>query len=108
MNLARLFFVLSLAISSYFAYTAVSGAIRSHRIGQEEAAAAERVEALREDRTYLQAVLRYVASDAYVEQEARRRLGYVRGGEIPVVITGPTLGAQPARGGDWWERLFPR
>lgn len=108
MNLARLFFALSLAISCYFAYTAASGALRSHRIGQDEAAAAEHVEALRQDKVHLEAVLRYVASDAYVEQEARRRLGYVRGGESPIVVTGPALDTQPSRGGSWWERLFPR
>lgn len=108
MNLARLFFAFSVAISCYFGYAAASGAFRSHQIGRDEEMAASRVAALREDKVYLEAVLGYVASDAYVEQEARRRLGYVRDGEMPIVVAGPALGAQPSSRGTWWERLFPR
>jgi len=105
---ARLFFAASLALSCYFIYTATSGALRSHRIANEEAEAAAAVQDLRQDKEYLEAVLKYVGSDAFVEQEARRRLGYVREGEIAVVVTSPAPKLPPPASGEWWERLFPR
>ena len=108
MNTARLFFVACAAISCYFIYNAGSGVIRSHRFSQQEAAALVQAEELKNDKLYLEAVLDYVSSDSYVEQEARRRLGFVRLGEIPVIVTSPTPEAQETVGGKWWERLFPR
>lgn len=108
MNVARLFFLCCLAVSSYFVYSAATGFLRSHRMSHDETATIRRVETLQSDRAYLQGVLAYVASDAYVEQEARRRLGYVRDGEVPVIVHAPQPAAEPVLGGDWWERLFPR
>ena len=69
---------------------------------------AREVQVLEDNRAYLQAVKDYVASDAYVEQQARRQLGYVRPGEIPFVVTGPELPKDANRTGEWWQRLFPR
>jgi len=106
---ARLFFFACLALAVYFAYTALLGAIRSERLAYDRNAAAERVAALEEKKAYLEGVRAYVATDAYVEQEARRQLGYTRPGEVPFVVISPPLDqAAPAASGDWWERLFPR
>jgi cell division protein FtsB len=105
---ARLFFAACVAIAAYFAYTAVSGAIDSHRLGAERDAAARELAELQEKKAYLEAVKQYVASDAYVEQEARRQLGYVRPGEVPFVVASPPLEGDQQTGAEWWERLFPR
>ena len=90
-------------------YTAALGALQTHQLSQEEQATVQQVEALKAKRAYLQAVKNYVASDAYVEQEARRQLGYIREGEVPFVVLSPPArqGTQPDSG-DWWQRLFPR
>lgn len=106
---SRLFFLVCLAIAGYFTYSAAIGAFRTHQLTQEEREASRQVEALREKKAYLEAVKAYVASDAYVEQEARRQLGYVREGEVPFVVVSPPLKqeSQPDSG-DWWQRLFPR
>jgi cell division protein FtsB len=63
---------------------------------------------LEAQKEYLLAIRSYVASDAYVEQEARRQLGYIRDGEVPFVVLSPALeeGARPK--GSWWQRLFPK
>jgi cell division protein FtsB len=75
---ARLFFVVCLAVAGYFAYVAVAGAIQNERLAEDRASAQQQLAELEWKKQCLEAVKRYVASDAYVEQEARRRLGYLR------------------------------
>jgi cell division protein DivIC len=104
---ARLFFVVCLAVAGYFAYVAVAGAIQNERLAEDRANAQQQLAELEWKKQCLEAVKRYVASDAYVEQEARRRLGYIRDGEVPFVVNSPSLPATEASGSDWWERLFP-
>ncbi len=105
---ARLVIAACLVITGYFAYTAGAGWIRNQQLAEDRAAAEERVEELQATHAYLEAVKNYVGSDAYVEQEARRQLGFIREGEIPFVVTSPAPQAATERTGSWWERLFPR
>ena len=105
---ARLLFILCLALACYFAYTAVNGAIQNHRLAVDRTAAERRLAVLEEKKTHILAVKQYVASDAYVEQEARRRLGWVREGEVPFVVVSPPPVEDDSPTGEWWERLFPR
>lgn len=108
MSSGRLFFAVCVMFSCYFVYTAGAAALRSHRIASDEASAIAQVVQLESDKAHLEATLRYVSSDAYVEQEARRSFGYVRDGEIAVVVDSPEPESEPTQGGAWWERLFPR
>jgi cell division protein DivIC len=105
---ARLFFVCSLALAGYFGYTAIHGATQNHRLADSRIEAQRALAALEAKQQHILAVKQYVASDAYVEQEARRRLGWVRPGEVAFVVVSPPVrdDAQPT--GEWWERLFPR
>lgn len=105
---ARLLFLVCLAVACYFAYTAVNGAIQNHRLAEDRTAATRRVAALEEKKAHILAVKQYVISDAFVEQEARRRLGWVREGEVAFVVVSPPLTEDDAPTGEWWERLFPR
>jgi len=89
-------------------YTAVTGAFRTHQLAQDRDRAQHQVEQLEEKQKYLTAVRAYVASDQYVEQEARRQLGYVRDGEIPFVVVSPPVEESAQPRGEWWQRLFPR
>lgn len=104
----RLVILACLVISGYFAYTAATGWFRNQQLAEQRAAAEARVAELEDTRDYLEAVKNYVGSDAYVEQEARRQLGFVREGEIPFVVTSPPPQQGTERTGSWWERLFPR
>jgi len=104
----RIIFLAGVMLACYFTYSAVSGAIQNHRLDQERRDAEQQVRLLEEKNGYLQAVKEYVSSDAYVEQEARRQLGYTREGEIGFAIVSPPAPAGTAAAGDWWQRLFPR
>ena len=105
---ARLLFFICLLIAGYFAYTALTGAIGTSRIEGERRKAQSDLLALQDRKAYIEGVREYVSSDQYVEQEARRQLGYVRDGEIPFVVVGPPVDDAEQRSGDWIERLFPR
>ncbi len=101
-------FCICLVIAVYFAYTAGSGAFRTRQLSREEALAQAQLQQLREDAAYLEGVRAYVSSDAYVEQEARRKLGYVREGETAFIVVSPPLEEATRAPARWWERLFPR
>lgn len=96
-----------LVIAGFFVYDAAVDRYQSARTEREKAAVAAEIARLEEKKTYLEAVREYAASDAYVEQQARRQLGWARDGEVPFVVTSPPL-PQSETKGDWWERLFPR
>ncbi len=105
---ARLLFLGCLLVAGYFVYVAVAGAVQSHRLTDQRSDAAQQVAELTDKKAYLEAVREYVASDAYVEQQARRQLGYTREGEVPFVVVSPPLKEDAKPTGDWWQRLFPR
>jgi cell division protein FtsB len=104
----RVLFAACLVFACYFVYTAAAGAFRTHQLAEDRDAVRAEVEALEQQVKHLTAVRDYVASDLYVEQEARRQLGYVRDGEIPFVVISPPLEENDQPKGEWWERLFPR
>lgn len=104
----RLIFFGCMLIAGYFVYTALSGYTHSRSINNDRQQAAAQVQQLQQQESYLEAIHKYVASDAYVEQVARRQLGYIREGEIPFVVTSPPLKDDQQPSGQWWERLFPR
>ncbi|MEO6045306.1 MAG: septum formation initiator family protein [Tepidiformaceae bacterium] len=105
---SRLIFAAGLIVAGYFVFTAASGVIHNHQLAQQRSESAAQVSRLEEKQKYLEAVRNYVASDAYVEQEARRQLGYVRDGEIPFVVISPAPKESSQPTGEWWQRLFPR
>jgi cell division protein FtsB len=77
-------------------------------VNREQTEVQVSVTELEETKAYLEGVRSYAGSDLYVEQEARRRLGYVRDGEVPFVVKSPPLEENEDTQGTWWERLFPR
>lgn len=104
----RLVIVLCLVVAAYGLYTAAAGWYRNAQLESDRETAEQRVKDLQDKKQYLEAVKSYVASDAYVEQQARRQLGYGREGETVFVVTSPEIKQDPHQGGSWWERLFPR
>ena len=104
---SRLVFFAGLLVAAYFIYTAAAGALQAHNLSEDRATAEKDLAQLEDKKACLDAVKSYVASDAYVEQEARRRLGYTRDGEVPFVVISPSPEPQAVAEGDWWQRLFP-
>jgi cell division protein FtsB len=100
--------VVCLAVAGYFVYTAGTGWLRNQQLGDDRAAAEQHLAELEDRKAYLEGIRDYVASDAYVEQQARRQLGYIRDGEVPFVVISPPVEEDGALSGAWWERLFPR
>ncbi|MGH2608901.1 MAG: FtsB family cell division protein [Tepidiformaceae bacterium] len=105
---SRLIFAAGVLVAAYFIYLAAAGALQGHQLAEDQAQANRTVAELETKKAYLEAVREYVSSDAYVEQEARRRLGYIRDGEVPFSVISPPLEQEEERDGDWWQRLFPR
>lgn len=105
---SRLIFAAGVVAAAYFIYTAAAGAVQGHQLSQDQDAANRSVVELEAKKAYLEAVKQYVSSDAYVEQEARRRLGYIRDGEVPFSVISPALEEEEEPEGEWWQRLFPR
>ena len=97
-----------LVVAAYGTYTAAAGWYRNVQLESDRETAEQRVKDLQDKKQYLEAVKNYVASDAYVEQQARRQLGYGREGETVFVVTSPEIKQDPSQSGSWWERLFPR
>lgn len=108
MSRGRIAFLCFLAVASYFIYSGGVSALRTHQVSEQHAAAVREIEKLQADKAYLESVKTYVASDQYVEQESRRRLGFVREGEVPFIVLSPALPPESSTGATWWQRLFPR
>ncbi len=104
----RITILVCLIFAAYFIYTAGASTLRSQALRSEYDESQAAISALERKKAYLEAVRNYAASDAYVEQESRRRLGYIREGEVPFVVTSPALQEPTQVSGEWWERLFPR
>lgn len=104
----RLVIVFCLVVAAYGMYSAAAGWYRNAQLESDRETAEQRVKDLQDTKQYLEAVKSYVASDAYVEQQARRQLGYGREGETVFVVTSPEIKQDPRQSGSWWERLFPR
>lgn len=104
----QLVFLVCLGVALYFTYTAAVGWYRNHQLAEQRDRAEAQLRALEDKKNYLEGVLTYVSSDDYVEQQARRELGYIRPGEVPFVVSGPTPVTEDVVAGDWWQRLFPR
>jgi cell division protein FtsB len=105
---ARIAFAVCAVLAIYFASTAVQGAIRNERLADARDEAAREVGDLHDRKEYLEAIITYVGSDEYVEQEARRQLGFVRPGEVAFVVVSPPIDDEDSTSPLWWERMFPR
>jgi cell division protein FtsB len=103
-----LIFAAGVLVAAYFIYTAAAGAVQGHQLSKDQHRADRTVSELESKKAYLEAVKQYVSSDTYVEQEARRRLGYIRDGEVPFSVISPEIQPEEEPDGEWWQRLFPR
>ena len=104
----RILILVCLVVAGYCLYTAGTGWYRNNQLESDREAAQQHVVELQARKAYLEGVREYVASDAYVEQQARRQLGYARDGETAFVVTSPPTEHEDEKSGSWWERLFPR
>ena len=79
--------LLVLTVALYFAAAFSGELIASERIGRQIASISDDIDRLKAENVRLKAAVADASSDAFVEREARDRLGLVRPGDVPVVIT---------------------
>jgi cell division protein FtsB len=103
----RVMIVAAIFIVAYFGLSVASNAITHTRLEAREAALRKEIETLERREARLQALMRYMESDAFVEAAAREQ-GLVRPGEHQVVLLGPaTEGRDALQPGDpWWFRYL--
>ena len=104
----RVMIVAALFIVGYFGVSIASNAITHLRLANEEAALRSEIASLERREARLQALRRYMESDAFAEAVAREN-GLVRPGEIAVVTVSATRSAETeilGPGDPWWFRYL--
>jgi cell division protein FtsB len=103
----RVMIVAAVFIVAYFGLSVVSNAITHTRLEAREAALRDEITALERREARLQALKRYMESDAFIEAAAREQ-GLVRPGEHQVVVLGPSAEGRDALqpGDPWWFRYL--
>lgn len=90
-----LLFVLPLL--GYAGYSVADRWYQGYQLSREEAALRTDITRLREENLRLQAELKDVRSDAYIESVAREQLGLVKPGDRAIVLVGPPRAAAQAK-----------
>ena len=103
----RVMIVAALFIVAYFGLSVASNAITQARLEARAAALQEESVTLERREARLQALKRYMESDAFVEASARES-GLVRPGEYQVVLLGSSTDADDSLqpGDPWWFRYL--
>ena len=78
-----------LPLTGFAGYSVADRWYQGYQLAQEEAALRSDIVRLREENVRLQAELKDVRSDAYVESVAREQLGLVKPGDRAIVLVGP-------------------
>ncbi|MBV9120289.1 MAG: septum formation initiator family protein [Chloroflexi bacterium] len=91
----QILLLLVLTVALYFAAAFAGELITSQRIGQQVSTLTGDIDRLRADNTRLTAQVAEAKSDAFVEREARDKLGLIRPGDVPVVVVNTPPPAPP-------------
>ena len=99
-----------LAAVALLAFTTGQNILRNYHLRQEEQVIRTELLELERDQQQLEGIRRYLESDEYIEDVARRTLGLVKPGETLVVVSGeapaPASAPTPAADAPWWKSLF--
>jgi cell division protein DivIC len=92
-----------------FLYSAMQTATQTYRLHDERRDLTQQVERLRTQKSELEGLQEYLASDEYIESVARSQFGLVKPGETAVVVDAPPAPTPTTTPGErWWESLFSR
>ncbi|HLG73704.1 MAG TPA: septum formation initiator family protein, partial [Chloroflexota bacterium] len=83
----QILLLLVLTVALYFGVAFSGQLMTAQQIDRQVAAISAQIDQLQADNTRLKAQVAEASSDAYIEREARDRLGLVRQGDVPVVIS---------------------
>src|SRR3989304_5517256 len=102
----------------YFLFATAGKAVETYRFKRDEASLRKEIAELQVRYSELEAQREFYQSDAFIEQVARRDLGFIKPSERGVVIimpepeaespSSPQQGAEPdlPRWRQWWDFLF--
>jgi len=112
----QILLLLVLTVALYFGVAFSGQLMTAQQIDRQVAAISAQIDQLQADNTRLKAQVAEASSDAYIEREARDRLGLVRQGDVPVVISNvPTPTPPPPKPApspkphwqNWHDAFFP-
>ncbi len=112
----QILLLLVLTVALYFGAAFSGQLITARQIDRQLATISTDIDRLQADNNRLKAQVAEASSDAYVEREARDRLGLIRQGDTPVVISNvPTPAPLPAKPApspkahwqNWRDAFFP-
>lgn len=83
---SRLFILVGVVLLGFILVGIAKGAVKEYRVDQEIEALEKEITSLEKENTNFSQLITYLQSDAFVEQEAKRKLGLRREGEQVVVI----------------------
>jgi cell division protein DivIC len=92
----QILLLLVLTVALYFAAAFAGELIASQRIATQVRSISLDIDRLKGDNARLKAQVAEAQTDAYLEREARDRLGLVRPGDVPVVVVNAPTPAPPA------------
>lgn len=112
----QILLLLVLTVALYFGVAFSGQLITSQQIDRQVASISADIDRLQTENARLKAAVAESSGDAFVEREARERLGLIRSGDVPVVITNvPTPAPAPpkpapipkAHWQNWRDTFFP-
>jgi cell division protein FtsB len=108
-SLTRVVVITSLFIVAYSGFTVAGNATRSYQLSLQRRQLQQAIAREQAEYAQLDALRRYMRSDAFIESAAREE-GLGAPGDIAIAVSAPTVpaGDEHARSGAWWERYFGR
>jgi len=106
-SLFRVVAITSVFIVGYSAFTIAGNATRSYQLSVQTRQLQQSLAQDQVQYAHLDALRRYMRSDAFIESQARQE-GLSLPGDVPVVVSAPSPPAANDRSpaGDWWERYL--
>lgn len=98
--ISRLFLIIMLVVAVFFAINYARAYYQEYKVKQEISALREEVKHLEQKKLESLKILKYVTSDAFVEEKARTELNLKKQGEQVVVVTGQEEEKKGVRAGN--------
>jgi cell division protein FtsB len=109
LSLYRVVLVTSFFIVAYGGFTVAGNAARSYQLAAQRGELQQAIARDQAEYARLDALRRYMRTDAFIESQAREQ-GLAIAGDTAIVVSAPAPAApaQTAGQGAWWERYYGR
>jgi cell division protein FtsB len=109
LSLYRVVVITALFILAYSGFTVAGNLTRSYQLSAQTRGLQRQIAQDQTEYAQLDALRRYMRSDAFIETEAREE-GLAAPGDTEIVVSAPPAAPTAPRttAGAWWERYFGR